>query len=193
MNRDKACALVTSLYEGWYSSVVRYVYRMTGSFDLAEDIVQESFMLLYRELQRGTRIENPQGWTLCVVRRQTNRQLRALIQREGSLEPLDVLENLPAALRSWQLPSIEKSDALRLLSVLTPREEEVLLLRMEALKYREIATQLGISPNSVNTLLARALRKLHKAAGIDSAEEANTYEKEKAIPEALQRHKPARV
>ena len=50
-----------------------------------------------------------------------------------------------------------------LLSVLSPREEEVLLLRLEALKYREIADQLGISMNSVNALLARALRKLQEA------------------------------
>jgi RNA polymerase sigma factor (sigma-70 family) len=50
-----------------------------------------------------------------------------------------------------------------LLSVLSPREEEVLLLRLEALKYREIAEHLGISMNSVNTLLARALRKLQTA------------------------------
>jgi transposase len=50
-----------------------------------------------------------------------------------------------------------------LLSVLSPREEEVLLLRLEALKYREIADHLGISMNSVNALLARALRKLQTA------------------------------
>jgi RNA polymerase sigma factor (sigma-70 family) len=50
-----------------------------------------------------------------------------------------------------------------LLSVLSPREEEVLLLRLEALKYREIADQLGISMNSVNALLARALRKIQVA------------------------------
>jgi RNA polymerase sigma factor (sigma-70 family) len=50
-----------------------------------------------------------------------------------------------------------------LLSVLSPREEEVLLLRLESLKYREIADQLGISITSVDNLLARALRKLQAA------------------------------
>jgi len=60
-------------------------------------------------------------------------------------------------------------DIRSLLSVLSPREEEVLLLRLEALKYREIAEQLGISMNSVNTLLARALRKLEEA----TAQQAN--------------------
>jgi DNA-directed RNA polymerase specialized sigma24 family protein len=47
----------------------------------------------------------------------------------------------------------------------------VLLLRLEALKYREIAEQLGISMNSVNTLLARALRKLEDATALQANKE----------------------
>ena len=61
-----------------------------------------------------------------------------------------------------------------LLSVLSPREEEVLLLRLEALKYREIADQLGISINSVNTLLARALRKLQETVSQQQTNEERT-------------------
>jgi DNA-directed RNA polymerase specialized sigma24 family protein len=56
--------------------------------------------------------------------------------------------------------SLEYDDVAKILSQLSPREQEVMLLRMESLKYREIASELGISINSVATLLARALRKL---------------------------------
>jgi RNA polymerase sigma factor (sigma-70 family) len=48
--------------------------------------------------------------------------------------------------------------------VLSRREEEVLLLRLDAMKYREIADQLGISMSFVNTILARVLQKLKKVA-----------------------------
>ena len=74
-------------------------------------------------------------------------------------EPLDELQ----LVREPMAPVSSFADIRSLLSVLSPREEEVLLLRLEALKYREIAEQLGISMNSVNTLLARALRKLQGA------------------------------
>lgn len=50
----------------------------------------------------------------------------------------------------------------RRLSELSVREEEVLMLRLQSMKYREIAEALGISINSVNTLLARALEKIQK-------------------------------
>jgi DNA-directed RNA polymerase specialized sigma24 family protein len=39
------------------------------------------------------------------------------------------------------------------------------------MKYREIADQLGISMNSVNTILARALQKLKKVAAQNPAKE----------------------
>jgi len=47
------------------------------------------------------------------------------------------------------------------------------------MKYREIADHLGISMNSVNTLLARALQKLHKAvtAKAPMKERKERYEK----------------
>lgn len=146
---------MTLLFESWYSSLVRYAWRATGSFETAEDLVQEAFMDLYRELRRGTTIDNPKAWTLVVARRKVGKHTRG-----RSMEVVEDLDSLPAT-----PAGVELDDVTKLLWVLSPREEEVLLLRMGGLKYEEIASQLGITANSVNTLLARALRKLQKAAG----------------------------
>ena len=51
-----------------------------------------------------------------------------------------------------------------LLSELSSRESEVLLLRLQPMKYKDIAVQLNISDKSVATFLARALKKLRMAA-----------------------------
>jgi len=163
MNRDHAAQLVSALYESWYAAAVRYAYRLTASLELAEDVVQESFMLLYRELRHGRAIGNPKGWTLVVIRRQISKQVRSYQSLDPHNLSLELLDSMPSAMPSWKEPGFEEDDATRLLAILTSRELEVILLRMEALKYREIAGQLGINPNSVNTLLARALRKLQKA------------------------------
>jgi len=170
MNQDQASALVSSLFESWYSTLVRYAFRVAGSTELAEDAVQETFMLLYRELCQGKRIENCKGWTVCVLRRELNRRVRS--HSLVSNEPLDVLDAMPAVVSCHTRVEADLDDVSRLLYVLTKREEEVVLLRMGAMKYREIAEQLSISPKSVNTLLARALRKLRMASKIRSREQA---------------------
>ena len=142
-------------------------------------------MLLYSELRRGTRIDNPKGWTLCVVRRQISKHLKSAVNKAGLHESLDFLDTIPFGGFRWKEPVFDQEDTAKLLSVLSSREEEVLLLRMEALKYREIASLLGISPNSVNTLLARAIRKLQKAVG-RSTGQAELHEDEDSISKTLQ-------
>ena len=157
MNENDATDLVTALFDRWYMSLVRYALRTTSNYELAEDLAQETFMQLYQALRTGKNIEHPKAWTICVLRRAMNRRMR----NHSLYEPLDELEIVGDAVN--ELSSIV--DIRNFLSVLSPREEEVLLLRLEALKYREIAEQLGISMNSVNSLLARALRKLQQAMG----------------------------
>jgi RNA polymerase sigma factor (sigma-70 family) len=155
VNENDATDLVTVLFDSWYVSLVRYALRTTANYELAEDLAQDTFMQLYQALRAGKSIEHPKAWTICVLRRAMNRQMKDRIP----LEPLDELQLVGepvAAVSSF-------ADIRSLLSVLSPREEKVLLLRLETLKYREIAEQLGISINSVNTLLARALRKLEEA------------------------------
>jgi RNA polymerase sigma factor (sigma-70 family) len=156
VNENDATNLTTALFDRWYMALVRYALRTTANYGLAEDLAQETFIQLYQALRAGKDIEHPKAWMICVLRRAMSRQM----QDRTLYEPLDGLEIAEKTVN--ELPDM--FDIRRLLSVLTPREEEVLLLRLEALKYREIADQLGISINSVNTLLARALRKLQQVA-----------------------------
>jgi RNA polymerase sigma-70 factor (ECF subfamily) len=133
--------------------MVRYAARLTGSVCDGEEAVQEAFLQLFDELCAGTNIDNPRAWTFCVVKRGASRKIEHHLKREVPLEDA-ALFAAPA------LPGTEDADLHRMLSALTPREVEVVMLRLESMKYREIATVLGITSGSVNVLLARALRKL---------------------------------
>jgi RNA polymerase sigma-19 factor, ECF subfamily len=170
VNENDATNLTTALFDRWYMTLVRYALRTTANYGVAEDLAQETFMELYQALRAGKNIEHPKAWMLCVLRRSISRSM----QDRALYEQLDELEI--AGNTVTELPDI--LDIRCLLSVLTPREEEVLLLRLEALKYREIADQLGISTNSVNTLLARALRKLQQAT-VRKTEEGSAKDHEK--------------
>ncbi len=155
MNESDATVLVTALYDRWYMLLVRYALRATANYELAEDLAQDAFMQLYQALRAGKEIQHPKAWAMCILRRNMSRQM----QDRNLHDQLDEMD-IPGESATEMSKLVEIRG---LLSVLSPREEEVLLLRLEALKYREIAEHLGISMNSVNTLLARALRKLQTA------------------------------
>jgi RNA polymerase sigma-70 factor (ECF subfamily) len=162
--RESAKTLVSGLFGEWYGPLVRYAYRSTGSLETAEDVVQASFTELYRALLGGAAIENPKGWTLCVVRREIVDRLRERKRHGGAFLALSEAENLASRRAEPEPGGWEEQSLTRLLSGLSAREEEVLLLRAQALKYRQIAAELNIGINSVKTLLSRAIRKMQHAA-----------------------------
>ncbi len=161
--RTEASELVGSLFERCGVSLFRYVAGATGSPELADDIVQEVFLSLYRDLCLGKRIENPAAYVFGAARNQIRKHARAQSQcREVLLSP-ETLERMCIPVEGAGNSVRALDDIRALFSVLTEREEAVLLLRSQSLKYREIADRLEISPKTVATLLARAVRKLQKA------------------------------
>lgn len=167
MQRAEASQLVRSLFTGWYSSAVRYACRLSGSLEVAEDCVQEAFKALYVQLVGGTVIDDPRRWTLCVVRRTVGKHQRMQRRHAEHLLPDEELDLIPDPRSVGRHPAMEQDDLSEWLAVLTTREEEVVMLRVNGFRYREIAADLGISQNSVKTLLARALRKLREKAAAD--------------------------
>ena len=164
MDRADAERIVTELFNSSYSATVRYAAHRCGSRDLAEDLVQDAFGALYARLREGARIQEPRAWLLKTVHNMICQAWhKAQKQPERGISRLD-LEAFPVPADDFG--GITESDRPHLegfLSRLAPREREVVLLRAQGLRYREIASQLGISSNSVGTLLLRAMRKMRAA------------------------------
>jgi len=183
--RDAAKSLVSGLFTDWYGPLVRYARRATGSLDCAEDIVQASFMELYRALLCGKAITNPRAWTLSVVKREIVDRFRERGRHGGVFLPLSDARYVAGPHSETVTFDEEQERLTRLLAVLSQREEEVLLLRVKALKYRQIAVELKISVNSVKTLLARAMRKMQRASAAAASGRTGSM-RDDTISDALQ-------
>jgi DNA-directed RNA polymerase specialized sigma24 family protein len=85
VNENDATDLVTALFDRWYMSLVRYALRTTENYDLAEDLAQDTSMQLYQALRAGKSIEHPKAWTICVLRRAMNRQMKDRTLHEHSM------------------------------------------------------------------------------------------------------------
>ncbi len=170
MTKDEASAVVTSLFESSYSVLVRYAFWRIGSMAIAEEMVQDALFALYRELRCGKTIGHPKAWTLCVLNRKARRQISRKM-KEGLTVGLDILEETPAT-GSGYSPFFAGDRVRDLLAALSKREQTVVLLRLESLKYHEIAELMGVKCSTISTMLTRALRKLRRLTTNDVEEEA---------------------
>jgi len=182
MDQETATRVVNDLFDSLGTFLFRYAFRRTGSHEVAHDLVQEAFLALYRDLRTGKQIQDPKLWTIAIVRNQIRKQARTNRRRLEDLVSTEILDLYPAPLPYCGEPEDRPPVSL---SVLTPREEEVVLLRLQSLKYREIAAQLGIGAKSVCTLLTRAIRKLRSVSAPLPAHAAEPRRKGE-VPHALQ-------
>jgi RNA polymerase sigma-70 factor (ECF subfamily) len=186
VTRQAAVELVGSLYESYYSALVRYAWRATGSVESAEELVQQAFLDLYEALQRERTIVNPMAWTFTAVRNAVRRGLRQHMQHPVTSASPDLLDTMPAPAQPNAGGAAD--ELTRLFHLLSRREEEVLLLRLASLKYEEIAAELGINVKTVSALLSRAMDKMRKAllAGKTPAVSGSVEAHEKPHPRTLQ-------
>jgi len=162
MDREQAAKVVDALFDTCYPNLLRYAMRLVHQKSTAEEVVQDTFLDFYKALRAESQIQYPKAWTMCVARRKVFELRQEPFGIDQEHEELGDQINLTG---DWSGEVDLAIDCERLrqhLNTLSVREEEVLMLRLQSMKYREIAKALGISINSVNTLLARALAKIQK-------------------------------
>jgi RNA polymerase sigma factor (sigma-70 family) len=150
------------LFSLHYRAVFRTASAIVHDSTLAEDVTQEVFLRLYRNLDEISLGERLQAWLLRVtinVARNTLRQPTSLdkshldaAKRESGFEQ-DMERRL----------AIE--EARRALDKIKEPMRSCLLLKQQGLSYREIATTLSIKETSVNSLVARARKEFASKYG----------------------------
>jgi RNA polymerase sigma-70 factor (TIGR02957 family) len=156
----------TELYEDLRPKAFATAYRMLGSVSEAEDVVQEAFLRLYREVEGGARIESPEAYLVTVVTRLAIDELRsARVRRESYVgewlpEPILTAEGADPA-RHAEIADSLSVGLLMLLETLSPEERAVFLLR-EVFEYphARIAEVLGKSDAAVRQLAVRARQRV---------------------------------
>jgi RNA polymerase sigma-70 factor (ECF subfamily) len=145
-----------ALFRKLYPSLFRYLHRMTGDTDAADDIAQESFVRL---LGRNMPEDEARLWLFTVATnlfrdsaRTSKRRERLLAVRPWSPTPLPRPDETLD--RTTTIARVREG-----LDKLAERDRQMLLMREEGFRYDEIAKVAGVAPGSVGTLLARAARR----------------------------------
>jgi RNA polymerase sigma factor (sigma-70 family) len=158
----------TRLFEQHHASLLRYLVRLTGDFDVAHDAAQEAFTRL---LTRPPRDEDPKAWLFTVatnlVRSWSNSRTRRRALLEERTDRVPRPQAAPDPARATE--AAERRRLVReALNRLSEKERSVLLMREEGFSHREIALAVGTTTGSVGTMVARALDKLSAALALDA-------------------------
>lgn len=151
--------VAAGVYADNYADLTRFLRRLCGEAALAEDLAQDAGIRLLAAMKRE-RIEQPRAFLFHAAANLARDQLRRRVVAEHHAEALGEFESAPGA---DQIASIHQEVALvtKAISDLPTRARAVLqLARIQGYSQKEIATQLGITPKTVENHLTRALAQL---------------------------------
>jgi RNA polymerase sigma-70 factor (ECF subfamily) len=151
----------TTLYRELRKPLLRYLVCLGLSADEAQDVVQDAFVSLHRQLASGRSPQNTRSWLYRVAHNGARNRQLSYDRRFG--KPLDPdLDSISDEATPEQVV-LEKEKFRQLgkaILLLTESERECLLLRAGGLRYREIAEVLGIPTSTVGDTVDRAIKKL---------------------------------
>ena len=157
--------LLSDVQDGLYG----YLIRLVGDEHLAEDILQEVFVLIWRKLfwLRDPAVFRP--WAYRIASREAFRRLRKHRFQAKMLGHETLLAELPAR----EVPPFPCgwAEALPdLLAHLSPASRAVLILHyLQGMTLNEVADVLEVSPGTVKSRLAYGLAVLRQKIGPDGS------------------------
>ena len=151
------------VFDAQFQRLFRVFDRLSGDAELAEDLVQEAFIRLYR---RGAMPDTPTSWLLTVAmnlfrnaRTRRSRRLALLTRERAAAVHSDPVPGPDAMVESEE----SRGRVRAIMDRLSDRDRRLLLLSVEGFSYRDIAAAAGVRESSVGVFIARARQAFRKA------------------------------
>jgi RNA polymerase sigma-70 factor (ECF subfamily) len=161
-----------ALVERHSRGVFRLAYRMTGNQQDAEDVVQESFLRAYRQLEKFDERASFGTWLYRIVTNCSLDVVRARQRRSEHMAPVsDTAEDPVLALPSHDptpertaLSSEVRERVAEAMNELSETERAAFVLRhYEGLRIDEVSRILECQPGAAKHSVFRAVQKLRRA------------------------------
>lgn len=161
-DRQRAFGLLMTRYG---DQVYRYAMAHTGDAHLAEEVRQQVFVEVYRDLPRFAARAPVRGWLFAIVRHRcldTTKSNRRWGQRYKNELPLEAEIEDPELGEQLDLQKLARVLEGCLQALAAPSREAVLLRYQQDLSYDDAAAVTGDRPGTLQQRVARALPLLRR-------------------------------
>lgn len=154
---DKFRRLIEPLFDKMYSSA----YRLTGSRENAEDLLQDTFLKAYRSIGKFEEGTNPGAWVYTIMRNTFLNEIRSKKTREVLLFDDETVARLADTAESPQSEEKMDEELQAVLNSLPDDMREALVAReINGLSYQEIADTMKLPVGTVKSRINRAREAL---------------------------------
>lgn len=150
------------LYDRYSRAMYTAAYRITGNFELANDVLQEGFLKIFQKINTFRGESKIGAWIKVII----VRTALAKIKREPSLDPLP--PNFNDQRIDWGTTSLDIDYLERAIQRLPEGYRAVfLLIEVEGYSHKEVAEMLNVTVGTSKSQLFYAKKKLREYLSVE--------------------------
>jgi RNA polymerase sigma-70 factor (family 1) len=150
----------TKLFDFYRPKIYSVALTITKSATIAEDLVQDVFMTCWIKRRDLNAIKNFNSYLFTMVRNASFTALRKLASERNKLEQHAGSDIFIYTTPDKKTESIDYEELLRQALAKLPEQQRrvFVMIKQKGMDREAVATELGISPNTVKTHLGRAMK-----------------------------------
>ncbi|GGX33052.1 RNA polymerase sigma factor [Aquimarina muelleri] len=153
------------LYDRYVNSLYDFGIQQTNDKDYVKDCIHDLFLDIYKYRKKLSDVDNVNYYLLTSLKRKINRKFKSKIELFSTEEKKNEIKSEYSSIEDSIIQSEKSSEINNKLSEaltsLSTKQRKGLFLKFDEKKsYEEISIILGISIESVRTLIYRAVKKL---------------------------------
>jgi RNA polymerase sigma-70 factor (ECF subfamily) len=150
-----------------FANLKNYAHSIVKENETSSDIVQEAFLALWENREKFENERNPKPYLITIIRNKSINYLRNHKKYHPDLEAIEDWEQHLTVQSTDQYTQKQlKAKIQETLDHLPPKCREIFMMnRQKGLKYKDIASTLGISVKTVEAQMAKALKAFHDNLG----------------------------
>lgn len=149
---------LAQLFLGYHARLFKFVFRLTGSYTIAEEMVNDVMLVVWRKADTFRGDSKVSTWILGIAYRLAMRRLarrKKRLARRANIDDVTLFGSDAVETEDWVQRSIAALPAAQQLTVM--------LVFYVGLSYEEVATVTDCPVNTVKTRMFHARRKLREA------------------------------
>jgi len=155
------------IYSKYYERVYSFIANRVKEKELVSELSFDAFLKLWHYLKKGNYPDNIEAYLIKISKNIIYDYYQSVSKTKGKQVFLDVIpevKNNAQNPEQFLLNKELKAELEKSIKKLSPQSEQIFrMIRIDGLKYSEVAERLNISVNSVDTQLSRAIKKLRKS------------------------------
>ncbi|MBX3242695.1 MAG: RNA polymerase sigma-70 factor [Chitinophagaceae bacterium] len=153
------------LHTGYFHKIFRFVFSLTGNKELTEEAVNDTFLDIWQNRAVLDKVESPEVYLFVCAK---NRALKQIKKQDNYSRLLENIHNFPCSLQRTPYDLLVSSELqIRINAAIQslPVQCKLIfsLVKENNLKYKEVASILGVSVKTVENQVSIALKKLSQS------------------------------